>query len=102
MPLIKLLLLPIFVLLGLGFPSDNSYKKPIATAKPALKQEFFNYIRCHRQAKNIVINWGVNSIAGINKFVIYYSDDGGEFFNPLPGDIFPDGSLKYTFKHESV
>ena len=63
-------------------------------------QEFFSYLRCHRQAKNIVVNWGATSTTGIHHFVVYHSDD-NDFFTPI-GEIFPDGSLKYTYKHEDV
>ena len=63
-------------------------------------QELFSYLRCHRQAKNIVVNWGVSSVAGVNHFVVYHSDD-GDFFSPLE-EIFPDGTLKYTYKNETV
>jgi len=63
-------------------------------------QEFFSYLRCHRQAKNIVVNWGATSTTGIHHFVVYHSDD-NDFFAPIE-EIFPDGSLKYTYKHEDV
>ena len=63
-------------------------------------QEFFSYLRCHRQAKNIVVNWGATSTTGIHHFVVYHSDD-NDFFAPIE-EIFPDGSLKYTYKHENV
>ncbi len=102
MPLIKLFLLSTIVLFGLGSPSGSIPEKPVAKATSVSKQEFFSYIRCHRQAKNIVINWGISSLAGVNKFVVYHSDDNGDFYSPLPDEIFPDGSLKYSYKHESV
>ena len=63
-------------------------------------QEFFSYLRCHRQAKNIVVNWGATSTTGIHHFVVYHSDD-NDFFAPIE-EIFPDVSLKYTYKHEDV
>ena len=75
--------------------------KHLPGAQSSHVQELFSFLRCHRQAKNIVVNWGVSSIAGVNYFVVYHSDDGGEFFAPLD-EIFPDGSLKYTYKNEAV
>src|SRR4249919_915093 len=74
--------------------------KHLPGVQPGSVQELFSYLRCHRQAKNIVVNWGVSSVAGVNHFVVYHSDD-GDFFAPLE-EIFPDGSIKYTYKNETV
>lgn len=99
MPLIKLLLVLSFAAFT---PSakDNSFQNPNINNTVNNKQTLFSYIRSHRQAKNIVINWGVSSISNVNRFVIYHSEL-GDFFDPI-GQIEPDGSLKYTFKHELV
>jgi hypothetical protein len=99
---IKLILLPILALTS--FAPDPGIKHSGTTnaeIKTASIQEVFSYLRCHRQAKNIVVNWGATSIAGIHHFVVMHSDD-NDFFSPI-AEIFPDGSsLKYTFKDESV
>ena len=100
MPLLKLFLLPILVLFGLGTASTIHYEKPLAGTNAVLKQDFFKYLRCHRQAKNIVVNWGTSSVAGVDHFIVYHSED-GDFFDPIE-EVYPNGDLKYTFKHESV
>lgn len=96
MPLIKLLLVLAFA--GL-IPSAKDNSLPGSTEKTT-RQESFNYIRCHRQAKNIVINWGMTSLAGVDHFVIYHSEV-GDLFDPID-EVDPDGTLKYSYKHESV
>lgn len=98
MPLIKLLLALAFAGL-IPTANDNApQQSAMQTAAPA--QEFFKYIRSHRQAKNIVINWGTTSITGVDHFVVYHSEL-GDFFDPID-EVDPHGGLKYTFKHEGV
>lgn len=98
MPLIKLLLVLAFAGL-IPTLKDNATQQSTMQAA-AYSQEFFKYIRCHRQAKNIVINWGTTSITGVDHFVVYYSEL-GDFFAPIE-ELDPDGTLKYSFKHEGV
>ena len=97
----RLLLL---LLLSLTTLSSFNYSPLPAKHLPGVQsnnvQEFFSYLRCHRQAKNIVVNWGATSTTGIHHFVVYHSDD-NDFFAPIE-EIFPNGSLKYTYKHEDV
>lgn len=97
MPFIKLLLVLAFA--GLIPTAKNSSQQSTMQAT-APAQEFFRYIRAHRQAKNIVINWGTTSIAGVDRFVVYHSEL-GDFFDPID-DVDPDGTLKYSYKHEAV
>jgi hypothetical protein len=96
MPALKFYMLPI--LIGLGFSAITTDKQPTTASSPPL--DAFNYIRCHRQAKNIVVNWGMTSISDVDHFVVYHSEVGG-LFDPLE-EIFPDGTLKYSHKHEQV
>ena len=95
MPLIKLFVLPL--LIGLGLSGRNN--QPPATGNPAA-QELFKYIRCHRQAKNIVINWGVSSITGVDHFEVYHSEI-GDFFDRLDF-VDTNGEEKGTYKHLQV
>jgi len=99
MPLIKLLLVLAFAGL-IPTAKDNSSQVSNVEKKHDYKQEFFSYLRCHRQAKNIVINWGTTSINNVHHFVIYHSEL-GDFFDPI-GEVYPDGALKYSMKHELV
>jgi hypothetical protein len=97
MPLLKLFILPI--LFGLGLPGTTVSKQP--RARNAAPQEMFNYLRCHRQAKNIVVNWGMTSQLGVTKFIVYHSED-NEFFDPIYEIDIDPNSLKYSFKHTSI
>ena len=101
MPALKLFLLPI--LIGMGLPAitgDQQPSIPFDQASTITTQTLFKYLRCHRQAKNIVVNWGMTSEAGVDHFIVYHSED-GEFYDPIE-EVFPDGTLKYSDKHEQV
>ena len=98
--LLLLMLLSLTTLSSFNFSPLPAKHLP-GEAQSSHVQELFSFLRCHRQGKNIVVNWGVSSVAGINHFVVYHSDDNGDFYAPLD-EIFPDGSLKYTYKNETV
>lgn len=91
-----------FLLLAIFSSFVNSSTQPVAgkTKNAIATQELFSYLRTHRQAKNIVINWGTTSVAGVDHFVVYHSDD-NDFFAPLD-EVPVSSALKYTYKHESV
>ena len=97
----KLFLMSFLLISGFSSYTPAPVLPPINNAsKTATAQEVFSYIRCHRQAKNIVINWGTSTIAGIDHFVIFHSED-NDFYAPL--DVAPVSSaLKYTYKNENV
>ena len=99
MPLIKFLFVLTFAI-STPTAKDNSLQNSNIDKAVDSKQTFFNYIRTHRQAKNIVINWGVSSISNVHHFVIYYSEV-GDIFDPLD-QVDPNGALKYTYKQENV
>jgi len=94
----------LILLLSLTTLSSFNYSSLPAKLLPGVQsnkvQEFFSYLRCHRQAKNIVVNWGATSTAGVHHFVVYHSED-NDFFDPIE-EVYPDGTLKYSYKHESV
>lgn len=100
----KFIKLPVFLLIvftGLtSFTYPPVLNKKNSVHKIPASQELFSYLRCHRQAKNIVINWGVTASSGVDHFEVFYSDD-NDFFN----SIAPVGStsdLKYSYKHEGL
>ena len=101
MPLIKLLLVLAFAGL-IPTAKDNSPKSPVVEKTVPYKQELFSYLRCHRQAKNIVINWGATSISGVDHFIVYHSETGDQIDYAPIAEIFPDGTSKYSFKHGLV
>ena len=59
----------------------------------------FNFIRAHRQGKNVVVNWSVND-ASILQFQVERSYD-AEFFEPVGVSNF-SGSGTYKFTDPSV
>jgi hypothetical protein len=63
-------------------------------------QEMFRLFTMSPPGKNIVVNWGTTSTAGVHHFVVYHSEV-GDFFDPIE-EVYPDGTLKYSYKHESV
>lgn len=103
MQLMKLFILPLLLVLGMSPVSDDQPQTTgtaIVTTSDQTKLELFKYLRCHRQAKNIVINWGTTAIEEVNHFIVYHSED-GEFYDPI-AEVYPDGELKYSYKHLSV
>jgi hypothetical protein len=99
MPFIKLLFM--LAVAGLVPPAKDHHAQSVNTKSTAAAQEMFNYIRCHRQAKNIVVNWGMTSQLGVTRYIVYFSED-NEFFDPIAEITADDASLKYSFKHLDV
>jgi len=100
MPLIKLLLILSFASFIPNEKHNPSPKINPESSQPA--QEIFSYLRCHKQGKNdIAVTWGVTSLAGITKFVIYHSED-NDFFDPVDEIDVVNGTLKYSYKHEDL
>ena len=98
MPLFKFLLA-----ITMAFTTGNdNIPAPVATTDQAAdnQQTLFSYIRAHRQAKNVVINWGTSSISTIDHFEVYYSEVGDLFDRIATVDL--DGTMKYTYTHESL
>jgi hypothetical protein len=59
----------------------------------------FNYLRAHRQAKNVVVTWSVNS-TDVVTFAVLRSYD-GDFYEPI-GTVDFNGSASYKFKDLGV
>jgi hypothetical protein len=87
-----------------GFTFSGKYdlkpNKPTASVTVAQAVETFSYFRTHRQAKNVVLSWGVTSISGVTGFVIERSYD-GEFFEAI-NQVSSNTDLKYSWKDLSV
>lgn len=98
---IRLFLLAFFAFIGLtSFVYTPGIVPGKANTNNPASQEIFRYIRCHRQAKNIVVTWGMTSENNVDHYVIYHSED-NDFYYPL-GDPIPAGDMKYSIKQESV
>ena len=100
----KLLVFAVAFIAFTGFTfsgnNDTNPVKPTASLTEANTQETFSFFRTHRQAKNVVLNWGVSSMAGVNGFIIERSYD-GEFFDVI--NQVPSGTdLKYSWKDMGV
>lgn len=83
---------------GFSFSEENSNTG--TTVKGQSLQETFKYFRIHRQAKNVVLNWGLSSVQGVTGFIIERSYDGDfyDVINQLPSTT----ELKYTWKDLGV
>ena len=100
MPIVKILLI-------LAAASLLTSAKPVSAPNTNVEsiqsaQDIFSYLRCHRQGKNgISVNWGMTSLVGVTKFVVYHSED-NEFFDPVYEIDVENGTLKYSFKHDGL
>jgi hypothetical protein len=95
----KLIVFAVAFISFTGFTfSDNNYTG--TTVKGQGVQETFKYFRIHRQAKNVVLNWGMGSVSGVTGFIIERSYDGDfyDVINQVPSTT----ELKYTWKDLGV
>ncbi len=82
-------------------PADES--KQITTVQDAAPvQEMFGYLRVHRQGKGVSVNWGIISSADVAGFRVERSYDVDFFGSEIINQVQCNGSLKYSWKDESV
>src|SRR5262245_53333141 len=61
----------------------------------------FSYFRIHHQSKkNVVLNWGVTTAAGVSSFIVERSYD-GEFYDPI-NQVSCNNSVKFSWKDEGI
>ena len=61
----------------------------------------FTYFRIHHQSKkNVVLNWGINTPAGVTCFNIERSYD-GEFYDVI-SEVPCNNSVKFSWKDEGI
>jgi len=61
----------------------------------------FTYFRIHHQSKkNVVLNWGVNTPAGVTCFNVERSYD-GEFYDVI-NEVPCNNSVKFSWKDEGI
>jgi hypothetical protein len=101
MQLFKVLAVPVLAIALQGAPAaTTNVRTSVNEIAVSAVQEPFSYLRCHRQAKNIVVNWGVTSTAGISYFLVLHSED-NDFFDQIA--VVPvESSNKFSYKHLSV
>ena len=75
-------------------------KNKLPTVNSFKAADMFDFFRAHRQAKGVMLDWGITSQAGVNGFSVERSYD-GEFYDPiiLVGCA---SSLKYNWKDNFV
>jgi len=87
---------------GFTFSGENevvAYKAaPSIAANPA---HDFTYFRIHHQSKkNVVLNWGIDSPAGVTCFTIERSYD-AEFYDVI-NEVPCNNSVKFSWKDEGI
>jgi hypothetical protein len=61
----------------------------------------FTFFRIHHQSKkNVVLNWGIDSPAGVSCFTVERSYD-GEFYDPI-NQVQCNNSVKFSWKDEGI
>jgi len=94
----------VFGLFYLAFTGYSFSGKPVSNSPAANSvktfQSAFDYFRIHRQAKNVVLNWGITSSAGVTGFILERSYD-GEFFDVI-SEVPSNNTVKYSWKDLSV
>lgn len=83
-----------------GFTFSDTNNNISTTVKEQNLQETFKYFRIHRQAKNVVLNWGLSSASGVTGFIIERSYD-GDFYDVI-NQMSSTTELKYTWKDLGV
>ena len=87
---------------GFTFSGENEKVANNATIYAAANVAHdFTYFRIHHQSKkNVVLNWGINTPAGVRCFNVERSYD-GEFYdviNEVPGN----NSVRFSWKDEGI
>ena len=87
---------------GFTFSGNNEKVANNATTYAAAKVAHdFAYFRIHHQSKkNVVLNWGINTPAGVSCFNIERSYD-GEFYDVI-NQVACNNSVKFSWKDEGI
>ena len=86
---------------GFSFSGKNDGVKYGAASVSADVNHEFRYFRIHHQSKkNVVLNWGITSPAGVSSFRIERSYD-GEFYDVI-NEAACNNSTKFTWKDEGI
>ena len=87
---------------GFTFSGKNETVASKATTYASAKVTHdFTYFRIHHQSKkNVVLNWGINTPAGVTCFNIERSYD-GEFYDVI-SEVPCNNSVKFSWKDEGI
>ena len=62
----------------------------------------FTYFRIHHQSKkNVVLNWGIDTPAGVTCFTIERSYDFGEYYDVI-SQVACNSAVKFSWKDEGI
>ena len=87
---------------GFTFSGKNEAvtSKSIASVNANTNHEF-RYFRIHHQSKkNVVLNWGIDTPAGVSDFNVERSYD-GEFYDVI-NQVACNNSVKFSWKDEGI
>ncbi len=86
---------------GFAFSGKNEkvvYKANVVSTNAA---HDFTYFRIHHQSKkNVVLNWGIDTPAGVTYFTIERSYD-GEFYDVI-NQVACNSAVKFSWKDEGI
>ena len=87
-----------------GFTFSGNNEKvayETATCAAATVAHDFTYFRIHHQSKkNVVLNWGINTPAGVTCFNVERSYD-GEFYDVI-NEVPCNNSVRFSWKDEGI
>ena len=86
---------------GFTFSGKNEAVTSKAPAVIAKTTHEFSYFRIHHQTKkNVVLNWGITTPAGVSSFIVERSYD-GEFYDVI-NQVACNNSVKFSWKDEGI
>jgi hypothetical protein len=87
---------------GFTFSGKNEKVASNATTSVAAAAAHdFTYFRIHPQTKkNVVLDWGIDTPAGVSSFTIERSYD-GDFYDPI-NQVAPNNSVRFSWKDEGI
>jgi hypothetical protein len=80
--------------------NDGVSSSASATVKADFNHEFTHFRIHHKSKKNVVLNWGITSPAGVSNFRIERSYD-GEFYDVI-NEPAVSSATRFTWKDEGV
>ena len=86
---------------GFTFSGKNEKVASKATTVAAQPAHDFTYFRIHHQSKkNVVLNWGIDTPAGVSHYSIERSYD-GDFYDPI-NQVPCNNVVKFSWKDEGI
>ena len=99
----KLLVFAVAFIAFTGFTfSENDGVASKATASVAANTAHdFTYFRIHHQSKkNVVLNWGIDSPAGVSSYTVERSYD-GDFYDVIT-QVASNNAVRFSWKDEGI